>query len=181
VNGLEHVMLFLVSLMANLFSAFSGGRRRSDSVAGADLPWPSLCRGAGDSQSRQCCLGYRRDHTPLERGTAGASSGDACSGFRLAGRHRRGERDPERAAEMALGLLTAGLGIYSWLNPQLGQSVVRMHSDRRGVLVGGLVLFGIYVLNGSLTSGTGLFVTMWQVRWFGLDYRRAIACTLILG
>ena len=24
-NGLEHVMLFLVSLMANLFSAFSGG------------------------------------------------------------------------------------------------------------------------------------------------------------
>lgn len=82
---------------------------------------------------------------------------------------------------MALGLLTAGLGIYSWLNPQLGQSVVRMHSDRRGVLVGGLVLFGIGVLNGSLTSGTGLFVTMWQVRWFGLDYRRAIACTLILG
>lgn len=62
-------------------------------------------------------------------------------------------------------LLTAGLGIYSLLNPQLGQSVVRMHSDRRGVLVGGLVLFGIGVLNGSLTSGTGLFVTMWLVRW----------------
>ena len=70
-------------------------------------------------------------------------------------------------------LLTAGLGIYSWLNPQLGQSVVRMHSDRRCVLVG--------VLNGSLTSGTGLFVTMWLVRWFVPDYRRAIACTLILG
>jgi hypothetical protein len=82
---------------------------------------------------------------------------------------------------MALRLLTALLGIYSWLNPQLGQSVVRMHSDRRCVLVGGLVLFGIGVLNGSLTSGAGLFVTMWQVRWFGPDYRRAIACTLILG
>jgi len=79
-----------------------------------------------------------------------------------------------------LGLLTAGLGIYSWLNPQLGQSVERLHSDRRGVLVGGLVLFGIGVLNGSLTSGTGLFVTMWLVRWFGLDYRHATACTLIL-
>jgi uncharacterized membrane protein YfcA len=25
VNGLEHIMLFLVSLVANLFSAFSGG------------------------------------------------------------------------------------------------------------------------------------------------------------
>jgi len=70
--------------------------------------------------------------------------------------------------------------IYSWLNPQLEQSVERLHSDRRGALVGGLVLFGIGVLNGSLTSGTGLFVTMWLVSWFGLDYRRAIACTLIL-
>jgi len=87
---------------------------------------------------------------------------------------------PERAAQVALGLLTAGLGIYSWLNPQLGQCVERLHSDRRGVLVGGLVLFGIGFLNGSLTSGTGLFVTMWLVRWFGLDYRRAVACTLIL-
>jgi hypothetical protein len=42
------------------------------------------------------------------------------------------------------------------------------------------VLFVIGALNGSLTSGTGLFVTMWLVRWFGLDYRRAIAYTLIL-
>jgi uncharacterized protein len=81
---------------------------------------------------------------------------------------------------VALGLLTAGPGIYSWPNPQLGQDVKPLHRDRRGALVGGLVLFGIGVLNGSLTSGTGLFVTMWLVRWFGFDYRRAIAYTLIL-
>jgi hypothetical protein len=87
---------------------------------------------------------------------------------------------PERAAEMALGMLTAGLGIYSWLNPELGQVVKPLHRDRRGALAGGLVLFGIGVLNGSLTSGTGLFVTMWLARWFGLDYRSAIAYTLIL-
>ena len=43
-----------------------------------------------------------------------------------------------------------------------------------------MVLFFIGVLNGSLTSGTGLFVTLWLVRWFGLDYRRAIAHTLVL-
>jgi len=36
------------------------------------------------------------------------------------------------------------------------------------------------VLNGSLTSGTGLFVTMLLVRWFGLDYRQAVTYTLIL-
>ena len=41
-----------------------------------------------------------------------------------------------------------------------------------------LTLIG--VLNGSLTSGTGLFVTLWLVRWFGLDYKRAVAYTLVL-
>jgi len=48
------------------------------------------------------------------------------------------------------------------------------------MLIGGVALFGIGVLNGSLTSGTGLFVTLWLVRWFGLDYKRAVAYTLVL-
>ena len=30
-----------------------------------------------------------------------------------------------------------------------------------------------------LTSGTGLFVTLWLVRWFGADYRQAVAYTLV--
>jgi hypothetical protein len=87
---------------------------------------------------------------------------------------------PEGIARVALGILTTGLGFYSWLNPELGQSVNSFSRDRRSILIGGLVLFGIGALNGSLTSGTGLFVTMWLVRWFGLDYRRAIAYTLVL-
>ncbi|MFI0375602.1 MAG: sulfite exporter TauE/SafE family protein, partial [Candidatus Thiodiazotropha sp.] len=45
---------------------------------------------------------------------------------------------------------------------------------------GGAGLFLIGILNGPLTSGTGLFVTLWLVRWFGLDYRRAVAHTLVL-
>jgi uncharacterized membrane protein YfcA len=52
--------------------------------------------------------------------------------------------------------------------------------DRRRLATGGLGLFAIGFLNGSLTSGTGLFVTLWLVRWFGLDYGRAVATTLIL-
>jgi hypothetical protein len=48
------------------------------------------------------------------------------------------------------------------------------------LVIGGIVMFAIGVLNGSLTSGTGLFVTLWLVRWFGLDYGRAVAYTLIL-
>lgn len=87
---------------------------------------------------------------------------------------------PERGAEFALGMLTAGLGVYSWLQPQLGQVHEARHRDTAGMVSGGAVLFVIGILNGSLTSGTGLFVTLWLVRWFGLDYKRAVAYTLIL-
>jgi len=87
---------------------------------------------------------------------------------------------PDRWAELALGALTLGLGIYSWRRPQLGQTSEHRHRDQEGLILGGLVLFLTGVLNGSLTSGTGLFVTIWLVRWFGLDYTRAVSYTLIL-
>ena len=87
---------------------------------------------------------------------------------------------PEFAAQLLLGLLTIGLGIYSLFNASLGQSAEPKNRSRWGYAVGGLVLFLIGVLNGSLTSGTGLFVTLWLVRWFGLDYKQALAYTMIL-
>jgi uncharacterized membrane protein YfcA len=76
--------------------------------------------------------------------------------------------------------MTMGLGLYSVLRPELGTRHAPRHRDRRGFAVGGAGLFAIGVLNGSLTSGTGLFATLWLVRWFGLDYRRAVAYTLVL-
>ena len=87
---------------------------------------------------------------------------------------------PGRYAEIALGLLTVGLGLYSVLKGELGLTEQPRHRSGRGLWVGGAVLFGIGVLNGSLTSGTGLFVTLWLVRWFGADYRQAVAYTLVL-
>lgn len=42
------------------------------------------------------------------------------------------------------------------------------------------MLFFLGFLNGSLTSGTGLFVTMALVMWFGMDYQRAVAYTLTM-
>jgi uncharacterized membrane protein YfcA len=87
---------------------------------------------------------------------------------------------PDRLAQIALGLLTLGLGVYSILSPSLGQTYEPIHRTRQGLAIGGVGLFLIGVINGSLTSGTGLFVTLWLVRWFGLDYRRAVAHTLVM-
>ncbi len=87
---------------------------------------------------------------------------------------------PDDIARLVLGVFTAGLGIYSWRSPQLGLTSAVKHRDLLGWCIGGLGLFFIGFLNGSITSGTGLFVTIWLVVWFGFDYQRAVTYTLIL-
>ncbi len=67
---------------------------------------------------------------------------------------------PDRAAEIALGVLTAGMGLYSIVKPRLGQQFEPRHGDPTGLAVSGLAMFAIGVLNGSLASGTGLFATL---------------------
>ncbi len=87
---------------------------------------------------------------------------------------------PERAATLALGVLTLGLGLYSVFKPTLGMEH-RPRNRQGAALAGGMAgLFFVGFLNGSITSGTGLFLTLWLIRWFGLDYTRAVAYTLIL-
>ncbi len=87
---------------------------------------------------------------------------------------------PDRMATASLGILTLALGIYSICKPQLGQDFQPKNRHVLGLLIGGVVTFTIGFINGSLTSGTGLFATLWFVHWFGLDYKRAVAMTMIL-
>lgn len=87
---------------------------------------------------------------------------------------------PERAATLALGVLTLGIGLYSAFKPRLGMEYAPRNQHGIGLLVGMAGLFVVGVLNGSITSGTGLFLTIWLIRHFGLDYTRAVAYTLIL-
>jgi uncharacterized membrane protein YfcA len=89
-------------------------------------------------------------------------------------------RVPERAATMVLGVLTLGLGLYSVLKPKLGMEHAPRNREGRALWAGMLGLFVIGFLNGSITSGTGLFLTMWLIHRFGLDYKRAVAYTLVL-
>ena len=180
---LEQLLLFLVSLVANLFSAFSGGGAgliQLPALIFLGLPFPvalathkvaSVALGIGATlrHLREGGLRWRLVLLMLGAGLPGVVAG---AGLIL--------EVPDRAAEIALGLLTMSLGLYSRRKPELGLSHRATHRDRAGYLVGALGLFLIGVLNGSLTSGTGLFVTLWLVRWFGLDYRRAVAYTLIL-
>lgn len=86
---------------------------------------------------------------------------------------------PEALAKQALGVLTIGLGIYSLLKKDLGQKSTMKNFHTKGFVIAAVALFFFGFLNGSLTSGTGLFVTLWLIHWFGFDYKQATAHTLI--
>ncbi|MDX5334110.1 MAG: sulfite exporter TauE/SafE family protein [Gammaproteobacteria bacterium] len=179
----QQFWLFVIALVANLFSAFSGGGAglvQLPALIFLGLPFPvalathkvasvALGLGATLRHRREGGIDWRFAGFILACGLPGVVLGASII-----------LSVPDRAAEIALGILTSALGIYSILRPSLGQEARRKHRDRRGFLIGGSVLFLIGALNGSLTSGTGLFVTLWLIGWFGLDYRAAVTYTLIL-
>lgn len=180
---MEQFLLFIISLVANLFSAFSGGGAglvQLPALIFLGLPFgvalathkvASVALGLGAT------LRHLREES-LERQFVVFLLAAGLPGVILGASLILSV--PGRLAEIALGCLTLGLGVYSILRKGLGQDYRPLHRDTRGYAIGGAGLFIIGILNGSLTSGTGLFVTLWLVRWFGLDYKRAVAHTLIL-
>jgi hypothetical protein len=179
----ELFILFLISLVANLFSAFAGGGAgllQLPALIFLGLPFgvalathkvASVALGLGATLRHLREGGLRRRFVVfiLATGLPGVLLG-ANIILKVPGRH----------AEIALGVLTLGLGAYSVIKGQMGLSEQPRNREGPRLWLGGVGLFGIGVLNGSLTSGTGLFVTLWLVRWFGADYKQAVAYTLVL-
>ncbi len=179
----EILFLFLVSFIANTFSAFAGGGAGliqlplliflglpfSMALATHKIASVALGLGATIRHLRSGSIELYFSLFILLSGIPGVILG----GFAIV-------RLDSRTAELLLGVLTISLGIYSFRQPQLGQHYLLKHRDKMGYFMGAIVLMFIGFLNGSLTSGTGLFVTLWLVYWFGLDYKMAVAYTLIL-
>jgi len=179
----DSIILFFISLIANIFSAFAGGGAGliqlpaliflglAFNIALATHKVASVFLGIGATlrNLKEKRLNSKFALFILATGLPGVILG---ANIIL--------NIDNRIAEIALGLLTIALGVYSYLQPNLGQTPSTLHRDYTGYIIGGIVLFFIGILNGSLTSGTGLFVTLWLVRWFGLDYKTAVSYTLIL-
>lgn len=179
----EQVLLFLISLVANTFSSLAGGGAGliqlpallmlglpfSIALATHKIASVALGIGATIRYLKEDLIQRKLALLMLFSGVPGVILG----GFIIV-------NIPDRTASIALGTLTIALGIYSMINPSLGSehNMRNMHSS--GYLIGGFVLLIIGILNGSLTSGTGLFATMFLIRWFGLDYKHAVAYTLIM-
>ena len=178
----EQLLIFVISLIANLFSALSGGGAgliQLPALIFLGLPFglalathkvATIALGLGATARHLKENRIERDFAlvMLVSGVPGVIIG---ASFIL--------QIPDKIAKTALGILTIGLGLYSFFSPQLGQNYQIKNRHSEGYIIGGLVLFVIGILNGSLTSGTGLFVTLWLIRWFGFDYKLAVAYTLV--
>jgi hypothetical protein len=180
---LDHLILFIISLVANALSALAGGGAGllqlpallflgltfSTALATHKIASVALGVGATLRHSKEEPLNFRFALFILTFGLPGVVLG-AVWVVNLS----------DHTAKLALGLITLGVGIYSWSQRELGQTESKQHRDTIGMTIGGVGIFAIGFLNGSLTSGSGLFVTLLLVRWFGLDYKRAVTYTLIL-
>ena len=87
---------------------------------------------------------------------------------------------PSDFSTTLLGILTLFLGFYSINNHKLGNSKQKIKPSKIRYIIGFLGLFIIAFLNGYLSSGTGLFVTIWMITVFNLSFYIAVAHTLIL-
>lgn len=179
----EQALLFAISLVANTFSSLAGGGAGliqlpallllglpfSIALATHKIASVALGLGAVARYFKEDLLQRKLALLMLVSGLPGVVLG----GFIIV-------QIPDAVAHIALGVLTISLGVYSVFNPSLGQVHQAKNMQQHGFIVGGLVLFIIGILNGSLTSGTGLFVTLFLIRWFGLDYKHAVAYTLVM-
>jgi hypothetical protein len=179
----DQFILFVASFVANWFSALSGGGAGliqfpmliflglPFGVALATHKVASVALGLGATIRH-----FRESH--LERRFSLIILGAGLPGVVLGANTIL--RIPAHSAQLALGILTMGLGLYSVFKPRLGMEHTPRNLDGKALLAGMFGLFVVGFLNGSITSGTGLFLTMWLIHHFGLDYKRAVAYTLVL-
>jgi len=179
---IDQIILFFISWIANIFSAFAGGGAGliqlpvlifmglpfSIALATHKIATVALGLGATIRNLKEGHTSWRLNLFMLLAGIPGVVLG----AYVIVGVE-------DRIAEVCLGMFTLGLGIYSIFKPELGIHASAKNRHHMGLLLGGLGLFTIGFANGALSAGTGLFATMWLVNWFGLDYKRAVGHTLI--
>ena len=85
----------------------------------------------------------------------------------------------ERYLYLFLGIISILLAFYSFLRSDLGLSSgnTKFHLVHKIRFL--IFIFLIGVLNGSISSGTGLLVTILLINSFGMDFLRAISLTFL--
>ena len=179
---ISQIFLGLISFLSNFISALSGGGAGliqlpaliffglpfSKALATHKVASVALGFGASVPHLRKNSLQIKYAFLILVSGMPGVLLGAYISSIL-----------PNNFSTTLLGFLTLFLSFYSIKQKKLGSSNKQNRINKLRILIGSLGLFIIGFLNGYLSSGTGLFVTIWMIAIFDLSFSVAVAYTLI--
>ena len=176
----KNVLIFFISFISNTFSAISGGGAgliQLPALILFGLPYyqalathkvATVALGLGGSVRNFKNL--RNDINVLWQilffGTPGVILGSSIVKFLS-----------EQYLYLILGIISIVLAIYTFSKPALGlnstNNIINSRLDLRFIAS----IFLIGVLNGSVSSGTGLLVTILLIKTFKVDFLKAVSLT----
>ncbi len=176
----NNFLIFIISFISNTFSAISGGGAgliQLPALILSGLPYyqalathkvATVALGLGGSIRNFKSL---RNHIYilwqiLFFGTPGVILGSYLVKFLS-----------EQYLYLILGIFSISLAIYSFRKPSLGLNSVDNNINLRLKLEFIVPIFLIGILNGSVSSGTGLLVTILLIKIFKMDFLSAISLT----
>ncbi len=181
-NFYNNVLLFLISFISNTFSAISGGGAgliQLPALIIFGLPYyqalathkvATVALGLGGSIRN---FKYIKNNIYvlwqiLFFGTPGVILGTYIVKFLS-----------EQYLYLILGLISIILALYTFLKPSLGlnstNNIIKSQLEFKFVIS----IFFIGILNGSISSGTGLLVTILLIKTFKMDFLRAVSLTFL--
>ena len=179
----EYLYLFFISLISNIFSAFSGGGAGVIQLPAILLLFDIAFINAlavhkvatvalGVGATSKFITKIKFDSILILRlllaGIPGVILGASLISL-----------VDESFARVLLGIFISSIGIYTIYKKDYGEHSVSKKNSSKSIL-GLIIVFLIGFLNGSLSAGTGLIFTVIMISIYGMDYKKAIAYTLIV-
>ena len=176
----KSISIFLISLISNTFSAISGGGAGLLQLPALILSGIPYYQALASHKLATVALGIGgslRNYKSLKDdiyvawqilifGLPGVIFGTFIIDF-----------ISERYLYLLLGLISVVLAFYSFFKSDLGISSRNIELKLINKIRFLIFIFFIGILNGSISSGTGLLVTILLIKTFGMDFLRAISLT----
>ena len=176
----KSITIFLISFFSNTFSAISGGGAGLFQLPALILSGVPYYQALASHKLATVALGIGgslRNYKSLRNdiyiavqilifGLPGVIFGASLVEF-----------ISEQYLYLTLGVFSILLAFYSFIRSDLGLTSVNNNLNLTHKIRFLIFIFFIGILNGSISSGTGLLVTILLIKTFGMDFLRAISLT----
>ena len=181
---IDHFLLFIVALISNIFSAFSGGGAGViqlpailllyemsfiTALASHKVATVALGVGATLKYFREIQFDSKFIVVCLILGLPGVVAGASIISM-----------IDDSIARIMLGTLIIIIALYSFSTKNFGEKKTQVKRSFAREITTIMLITLIAMLNGSLSAGTGLIFTVFLIIFYGMDYKTAIAYTLII-